>query len=376
MKTMLYIANIRLPTEKAHGIQIMEMAGAFRGAGANIELVVPRRNNPITEDPFTYYKVPETFQITYLPSLDFVRFGRVGFLAQSLTFTISALLYAKKRDVLVYSRDELFLFPLSFIGVPYVFEVHAAKWHIIMRRAMGKAQLVVPISLGLKNFYEERGVPKSKMVIAPDGVNLARFNVSESKADCRTKLSLPQDKKIALYAGHLYARKGAHILAEAAKDLPKEALCVFVGGTTEDIERFMKQYGALENVLIVGYRSHDDIPYYLRAADVLVLPNSALDDDARLYTSPMKLFEYMASGTPIIASDVPSLREVLNTENAFLVHPDNSTVLSLAINKVFAKKSMGLMHTRKAHEDVLNYTWEKRAIDILRKISSLDKEVD
>lgn len=219
--------------------------------------------------------------------------------------------------------------------------------------------------MGLKAFYQQQGVLGSRMIVCPDGVNLERFAITESRHECRVKLSLPQDKKIALYAGHLYARKGAHVLAEAAKNLPSDALCVFVGGTAKDITEFTKQYRASENVLIVGHKPHDDIPYYLRAADVLVLPNSAKDDDARLYTSPMKLFEYMASGTPIIASDVPSLREVLNSDNALFVPPDDSALLADGIKMLLGDEKLAHDIASRAKNDVTLYTWGARAQKIM-----------
>jgi len=360
-----YIANIRLPTEKAHGVQIMEMANAFSEEGIDLELIVPKRNNFIKEDPFAYYQIPKTFHITYLPSLDLVHFGRIGFLVQSFTFAISVLWYARKRHTLIYSRDEFFLFLLSFFDMPYIFEVHSAKWHVLMRRAIRRSRMIISISSGLKNFYLQHGVLDSQIVVAPDGVNLARFDILENKHECRVKLSLPQDKKLALYAGHLYARKGAHVLAEAAKYLPSDVLCVFVGGTASDIEKFLQRYGAVENILIVGHKPHQDIPCYLHGADVLVLPNSAEDADSRLYTSPMKLFEYMASGTPVIASDVPSLREVLTSENVSFVPPDDAVLLAKSIEKLLGDETFAHEIALHARGDVVAYSWNERARKIL-----------
>ena len=107
---ILYIANIRLPTEKAHGIQIMKMCEAFAGLGHEIELVVPWRFNWIKTEPFEYYGVKKNFKITKLPSLDTVWLGRIGFWVQSFTFAEVSVWYAlfKKADI-VYSRDELSL---------------------------------------------------------------------------------------------------------------------------------------------------------------------------------------------------------------------------------------------------------------------------
>ena len=83
---ILYIANIRLPTEKAHGIQIMKMCEAFADIGHKVELIVPWRFNFIKIEPFEYYGVKKNFKITKLPSLDLVWLGRIGFWAQSFTF--------------------------------------------------------------------------------------------------------------------------------------------------------------------------------------------------------------------------------------------------------------------------------------------------
>lgn len=119
---------------------------------------------------------------------------------------------------------------------------------------------------------------------------------------------------------------------------------------------------------MVGHRPHQEIPYWLKAADVLVLPNSAKEKISRFYTSPLKLFEYMASGTPIVASDLPSIREVLNEKNAVLVKPDSPEFLTAGIMKVLENPYLSDKISKQAFQDVQNYTWEKRAEKILRFI--------
>src|SRR3989338_7599122 len=101
----LYIAKVRLPTERAHGLQIMKMCGEFAKL-ADVELVVPRRLNPIKDNPFVYYGVNKNFKITRLPVLDLVKFGRFGFWLESLIFSKIAALYLlfKKADI-IYGRD-------------------------------------------------------------------------------------------------------------------------------------------------------------------------------------------------------------------------------------------------------------------------------
>jgi glycosyltransferase involved in cell wall biosynthesis len=366
---LLYIANIRLPTEKAHGVQIMEMASAFSQHGADVELVVPKRKNRIEGDPFDFYRIEKTFPVTRLFTWDLISLGRIGFMVESLTFSVAALIYALRSDTdVIYSRDEFFLFLLSFFGKEYVYEPHIGKWHYIVKRAMVGAMLVTPITQGLKDFFMRKGVPEGRMLVAPDGVNLKRFTHAEGKAASRHRLGLPEDKKIVLYSGHLYARKGAQTLAEAAAQFDEDTVVVFVGGTDTDIADFKKKYGATKNIMVLGHKPHEDIPYYLSAADVLVLPNSAKSEDSRLYTSPMKLFEYMASGVPIVASDIPSLKEILDETNAVLVAPDAPHLLASGIQSILMDNKSGETLAKNARHSVENYSWEKRAAMILKEI--------
>ena len=77
---IIYIANARIPTEKAHGVQIMKMCQAFAKIGNKVTLVLPRRRNPIIADPFEYYVVSQSFNIIKLPTIDLVFLGKIGFL--------------------------------------------------------------------------------------------------------------------------------------------------------------------------------------------------------------------------------------------------------------------------------------------------------
>ena len=99
----------------------------------------------------------------------------------------------------------------------------------------------------------------------------------------------------------------------------------------------------------------------MKAADVLVLPNSGKDTVSRLYTSPMKLAEYMASGTPIVASDLPSLREALDESNSVLCAPDDPSALAGALMKLLSDAELSRKVSAKALSDVKGRTWEKRA---------------
>lgn len=374
MKKLVYIANIRIPTEKAHGIQIMKMCESFARTGVEVELLVPWRNNPLRDDPFEYYRVQRIFSIRKIFSLDLVFLGRIGFWIQSFSFAVATFftaLFSYKHDAIFYSRDEMPIALLAFIGRKVAWEAHMGRNNIFSDYLISKKVPIITISAGLKEKYVQDGA-RGEILVAPDAVDVAQFQVAKGKDEARKELGLiaenDADKKIVLYAGHLYEWKGAHTLALAAAELDSNTEVFFVGGTDDDIARFRKEYAA-ERVRILGRKPHHEIPLYLKAADVLVIPNSAKENISKLYTSPMKLFEYMASGTPIIASDLPSLREILNEKNALFFVPDDAHSLAEAIKKALSdtnenKEFLKNLQTQQS-SDILKYSWEKRAETII-----------
>jgi len=372
---LIYIANMRLPTEKAHGIQIMKMCEAFALSGIEVELVVPWRFNPMKEDPFEYYGVEKNFEITKLPCIDLMplaRFlGRLAFWIQSFSFAKSAFWYAffKKADI-IYSRDVPPLFFLSFFKRNLVWENHNRNFNFIVRRVLKKCRKIIVITKGLKDFYISKGAELDKILVAPDGVDIEKFNIDISKEKARQKLNLPLDKKIILYVGsfYLYSWKGVDVLLNSTKLFSNEYLFILVGGSGEEIRKIKDKYKSA-NILLVDHRPHRDIPYYLKAADVLALPNTAKEEISLRFTSPMKMFEYMATKRPIVASDIASLKEVLNNENAFFVRPDDPQSLAEGVKNILQNVKFADKISKQAYSDVQKYTWEKRAERILGFVS-------
>ncbi|KND48430.1 MAG: teichuronic acid biosynthesis glycosyltransferase TuaC [Parcubacteria bacterium C7867-005] len=368
---LIYIANIRLPTEKAHGIQIMEMCSAFVQSGADLTLVIPNRKNSIKEDPFGFYQIKTRFHIVRLPVIDFGS-SYLAFLLTTLTFFISLfffLLFKKGKDTVLYTRGEValalvYLFPKKI----FFWETHSKADNMERyKKVIDRASGVVTVT---KYYGEELikdfGLPREKLIVESDAADVEKFDISITKIEAQQKLGLPTDKKIVLYKGHLYDRKGAHTLAQAAPLLRKDnIICVFIGGTEEDVVSFKERFGKEENVLILGNRPRQETPFYQKASDILVIPNSAKEDNSVFYTSPIKLFSYMAGKLPIVASDLPSLREILNEENAVFFKPDDAKDLAEKIQKVFSDDKMAQQIANKAFLDVQDHTWVKRGQRII-----------
>jgi len=347
-KEIIYLANARIPTEKAHGIQIMKMCEAFSQQGVKTELVVPWRFNKIKEDLFDYYQIKRIFKIRKLPSLDLIPLGlpKIGFWIQSLSFALSVCFYLLfKKANIIYSRDPFSLFFLSFFKKNLVYEAHTFPGHFFWYKYfLKKISGLITITKKLKD------------------------KVKQNKEECRQRFNLPLDKKIVLYTGHLYEENGVYTLLQSAEYL-SSYLFVFVGGTDYDISNFKVKSSKFENVFVVGHRSHKEIPFWLKAGDVLVLPTSGKYLKEKYYVSSLKLFEYMASQKPIVASDLPSTREILNQNNSILVKPDDPKALAEGIKVALRNIDLSDKIAYQAYQDVQNYTWQKRAKNILESIS-------
>ena len=378
MIKILCLANVRVPTEKAHGIQIMKMCEAFARRGAEVELVVPRRRNLIVTDPFKYYGIPmRTFTIKKLPSLDVARFGQIGFWIQHLSFLLFAIPYViAARANVVYSRDIILCFILSVVRVHgVVFEDHEPIKHrrtyaFLLRHISHK----VIVAANLRALYESLGVSVKGVCVAPNGVDLEEFNaVSPDPLLWSRKYGIEREKKIILYTGHFYRWKGTYTLLDSSRFMGEDTVIVCIGGTAGDYaeaQRYIEKQ-RLTNVYLVPFLSHVEVLSHLKSANVLVLPNTAKEERSLRYTTPLKLFEYMASGVPIVASRIPSFGLYLeNGKNAVLCNPDDPTDLALRIQEVLSDVSLANGLVRVAREQATEHTWEKRADSILSFVQS------
>jgi glycosyltransferase involved in cell wall biosynthesis len=364
---LLYAAFVRLPTEKAHGAQIVHSCAALAEQGVEVTLALPGRRSAITEDVFSYYGVKDTFILLRLKVPDFLRLGRAGFLLSSIFFAWRLSRQVRKGGYdVVYSRDKAVLVALRRINprLRLVWEVHGPEPADALRRLMDVS--IVVISQGLKDMLVAQGVPESQVCVAHDGVDLAAFEQVESQYAARQRLGLPQDKKVALYIGRVDGWKGTDTLLDAAALLPNIVVAI-IGGEPKQIEVLKARY---PQVHFLGFRPYKEIAHNSAAADVLVLPNTAKDETSQRYTSPLKLFTYMAAGKPIVASDLPSIREVISEQEAFLVTPDDPKALAAAVAQALTHADDAATRAAAARRKVSEYTWSMRATRIVNHLNS------
>ena len=373
MKKILYIANATIPTGWAHGYQIMKTCEALCEVGCEVKLVVSnRRDLMATGDGFTTYTVKPLFPLYRMPIIDLVYFApawfeRFAFALERWTFmqSLRKFLPSLKQADAIYVRDSYLANKLRAItNLPIFYEMHSLP----SDKTIGQLQHssgVACLTSELQKIVNERckGVPTT---IVPDAADVTVFDPPYSKEEARQKLGFtPQDLVIAYGGGFATMGKGKGVgeldgvVSELKSQFPTLKLCL-IGGTEGDFER-VEGRKPFTSTNCVGFVPRDVLATYLRAADVVAMPFPNTPHYAKAM-SPMKMFEYMASGTVMLTSDLPSVRDVLSEETASFYEPDNLPDLKAKLAALLSDNEGRLRKGAAAKELVKKaYTWPARA---------------
>lgn len=396
MPKLLYISLMRLPTEKAHGLQIMENCYAFAAAGCDVTLWVARRWNTRelrkVRDPFAYYGLSPTFTVRRIPCIDIFplfpaeTFGaRLAFylLLMSYAFVSAVLLLITRADI-YYSRDELILVLLSRLKPKrkVAYEAHlfaqSGRGAALQRFVASRVGSVIAITRRLRDdLVAERGADPARAIVAHDGIRAERFSRLPDNAEARRSSLAPEQAFVVGYLGRLEMiglDKGLGNLIEALAQVD-DAHLLLVGGPEDAVESLRQRWLELglpaQRFLYAGQLPPYEVLKHLLVMDVCAMPHPAATQFA-YYTSPLKLFEYMAAGRAIVASDLPAWSDVVSDgETALLVPPDDSSAWSAAIRRLRDAPELRLRLGASARERALErYTWDARVKKILAHIRS------
>jgi glycosyltransferase involved in cell wall biosynthesis len=381
---ILYLADIRFPLERANGIQTMETCYALAERGHAVTLLVRPDTRQPPQDPFAFYE---------LPALDALRIERapVAVPQTSRRAAYVAIAVARgtghARQDLIFTRDlglaSLLLRLPRRLRAPIVYEAHgiaaetaaalpsllsgarAASPAKLQRLARREARVwqhadgYVTITAGLADALTQRFGSRDTLAIVPDGTRIEVAKTEES--DSRD----PRPPFTVGYAGHLYPWKGVDLVIDVISRLPDTRGLIMGGHEAEpDLARLKAlaaRLGSMDRITFTGMLAPRDARRRLQDADVLVLPNPASAISNR-FTSPLKLFDYMASTRPIVASNLPSIQEILHDkETALLVDAGNADALAAGVRILQADRALGARLAARAFDQVKMYTWSERA---------------
>jgi glycosyltransferase involved in cell wall biosynthesis len=308
----------------------------------------------------------------------FGRFERVAFQCQTALFALAAGMVARILGGPCYTRDVSVGRVLDGLDIPFILEEHVfpdrprTLMQILRMSAGHTMRRLIVVTGGLKSAYASSGIPEDRILVLPDGVRPDLFDLPVSQEEARSRLGLPIEGKLVGYAGRFHTmgeEKGIAELIRSYQYLPEGlqriTRFVLVGGPLEAAHAYRALIEAeglpASAYIFLGSLPYGEIPLALRALDVGVIPFPWTTHYAH-YASPLKLYEYMAAGIPIVATDLPSLREVLeNGVNALLVPPDDSRGLAGGILRLLESEELGSQLATAAKARVQECSWDARA---------------
>jgi glycosyltransferase involved in cell wall biosynthesis len=380
MKTkILYISNTRLPSEKANSYQTMQMCNSFSKIFDEVEFWTGKSHNTkeleSIKDVFGFYNIKETFKIRKFFQFDskilFIFNEFIWANLKNFIFSVNVcfrlIKHKNSNNTFIYCRDWSFIFIFLFfkkIGLvdnKIYYESH--KYYKFLSNSLTKVDGVIVINNYLFALHRDIGI--KRLFLAHDGVNIDEYQEISDYVFMSTKINFK-----VFYTGSLFRWKGVHTLVDSLNYLPKNLELIFIGGSGQyllDFKNYVAESSHSSRIKVIPHIPKKELLKLIEKADVFVLPNSARDKMS-LFTSPIKLFEYMTSKRPIVASRLLSIEEILiDKKNAFLFDPDNAQDLAKKINLAISSDCTFVVNN--AFKDVKAYTWDIRAEGIAKFIT-------
>ena len=368
-----YFASSVIPSQKANSIQVVKMCNAFSELGHEVTLFAKSSesiNKYSINNLKEYYGIKNSFEL-YTFSASSIR------LLGGLEYGYKV--YKKITDLKIdfdifYGRNLYALTICQKLNKPIIYESHAKPSpgrKILENHLFSKPnfKLLVVINKALYDYYINNfPILKSnpqKVLLAPDGADLTeRFTNNKNKVP------------LIGYAGSLYPGKGIETIIKIAEEMPEYNFAI-AGGTDSQINKF-KQNNNLKNVFFTGFLTPSQTPDFLSKCDILLAPYSRevysenyKKTNISDWMSPLKLFNYMASEKPIIASNLPAVKEILeDKKTSLLVDPEDICGWKDSIVKILCKPYLAKELSKNAYELLKSkYTWKLRAEKIIESIN-------
>lgn len=353
-----------VPSRAANSIQIMKMAHAIAQEGHQVLLVVPSMKpgqEPNVADVFSFYGVSPLVRLVRAPWLPIKGRGVI--------FAILAVLRAWLfRPDVVYTRYARAGYLAALFGLNVIYESHAPENGRAYSRMLRSRNLirVVAISSALRAYLiKTHQLPGEKVIVAHDGADCIGSGV----------VGRSKDGFDVGYAGHLYEGKGMELISELIRRCGWARFHI-IGGRQKEIAYWKERTAGASNVTFYGFVPNKEVHGLLVTMDALVAPYqprvmSAMGQDIAQWMSPLKIFEYMDAGVPIVASDLPVLREILRDRfNALLCDPLSADAWVAALEELRDDAELAMSLARTARQDLEErYTWRQRARAILQGLT-------
>jgi glycosyltransferase involved in cell wall biosynthesis len=238
------------------------------------------------------------------------------------------------------------------------------------RAVLDGADLRLPVSAEVAAAVR-RVSPRGATEVVANGVDEELFRARPARGPARLRFGLPADGPVLVFAGALRRWHGLEVAIRALPLLEPAVLCVAGDGPIRGpLARLASDIGVAHRVHWLGQLPHRDMPRLLAAADVALAPYPQLPTFG---FSPLKLYEYLGAGVPVVASDIGQIRSVLESGRwGSLVPPGDPAALADGVRSVLAAPAAARQRAEAARVMTLrDHSWRARACQITDLLAGL-----
>jgi glycosyltransferase involved in cell wall biosynthesis len=363
---LVYLSNAKIPSREANSIHVMKMCQAFGQLGHDVTLLAPDVRDGLEAgvgDAYGFYGVDRCFALQKLPWRKVKGRGWI--------YGVEAGRYAKRLGVDAAFGRCLHACAMSArLGVPTIWDAHMPSFlDRVDERWLFRRMIAAPGFRSIMTNCDSlrrvvlAAVPElqHRIVAAHNGADLLPDGIAPATLDATDER--PQIG----YVGHLYQGKGFELIRALAAEAPW-AMFHVVGGEQRTVEALRQDPALPANIRLHGFVPPSETERLILAFDVLLAPYQAEvkiagGGETAAWMSPLKLFGYMAAGKPILCSDLPVLREIIQDgRNGRLVPADDVQAWAASLQRLLADPGERARLGKAAHADFLaRHTWEQRA---------------
>ena len=357
---IIYIAEFSLPNMSAYAVHVLKMCDNFSKFN-KVELILPYKDNKYNFSQIKKeYNLKNKFEIKGIfnskSSLNL--FYRIVFALKIKSYVKNSLFS------MIISRSIIPSLILGCSDIKNILEIHTeltgATKYIFKLKNIKK--VIKNLKFIVLNFELVKilGLNNNSTIILEDAVESNDFKINNSKKII----------KACAYSGSFAAGKGIEMIYSLAKKSPEIEFHAY--GNINTLDKKFKDISIPKNLHFMGFVSYNKVTKILPRYKILLMPYQnkvgvlIKGIDVSKYFSPLKLFEYMASGRPIIASNLKVYRNILkHNYNSILLKQDNITDWTIAIKKIMFKKNYSYLG-KNARNNAKNYSWKSRAQKIIK----------
>lgn len=364
-----YLSFNYFPSHYAHTVQILKMCQAFNNLDHDITLFAQKSENYISdEDIFYNYLIINPFNIQW------INLSKNKWIYRLKILWI--IFKLRTKFDLYYTRNIFIAFLLLIFNKASILELHSVANSIVdkllLPLILNSEIKIVTISKKLAEILSEKyNLPVSRFIIEHDAYDINELRHMEPHGLDFPKKSINQ--KYIIYLGSFYLGRGIDLIIELAKRF-NEHFFLCIGGNDEEIKNIGNYLSGVPNLFLYKRVSHKKVPSILSDADILIMPYEKKvtvegKGDTSYFMSPMKMGEYLAAGKPILASSLPSLREILiDRINAILCNPNDLEDWVNKLKILLNNKELCDLLSVNAKNTIIKLTWENRVKNILNNV--------